>query len=482
MDDRAKNNEGRRAGRRRTLRLAAGIALILAVASAAGVVAIRRARPPEPRPKLNILVVSLCSLRYQEIPAFQPGATPVSPEMNKFIEQSSFVFDNLFNGMSWLGIFAFTRQMIPENFVPRVGYDLIGSNERGHLQRVPESRYGRNLANKLALMNYYEKDIAASTQTLKKLILSPHPRPFFVVAHYKYLHYPLIDRFNPDSQWYRYLTTAQRARVGEYLDHPSRFPNKLPLLLMLTYDAKVAAGNRLLTGKLGKLGKGPDSRLLGLVNNPELLARWRKDPDFNGDVAILNAVYRSNLHYIDSQLAGILNLYGDESLRKNTLVVLTGDHGEMHMERGQLTHSTTVYDEALKVPMAIRFPDSDGGEPRHITRQMDFLMFPEIFEKIMTGEVGADNFDAYVNAMKRDVFLARDCANRVRGLRYKNEYKYFVRVSDGRRFLFDLRKDPAELVNIADAEPAVAARMEELYWRHFRQFSDEDVYGCAKFD
>ena len=41
-------------------------------------------------------------------------------------------------------------------------------------------------------------------------------------------------------------------------------------------------------------------------------------------------------------------------LDRNTLIVLTGDHGEALGERGQFGHVNTLYDEVLRVPLVIR--------------------------------------------------------------------------------------------------------------------------------
>jgi choline-sulfatase len=48
---------------------------------------------------------------------------------------------------------------------------------------------------------------------------------------------------------------------------------------------------------------------------------------------------------------------------RDTLVIVTGDHGEAFGEHGEFSHSIFIYDTTLRVPLAMRGPGINAGEP-----------------------------------------------------------------------------------------------------------------------
>ena len=57
----------------------------------------------------------------------------------------------------------------------------------------------------------------------------------------------------------------------------------------------------------------------------------------------------------------------DLGLADSTLVVITGDHGEMLGEHGEVTHSYFIYQNALRVPLIFKVP---GRTERRIVESM----------------------------------------------------------------------------------------------------------------
>ncbi|MGE0527440.1 MAG: sulfatase [Bdellovibrionales bacterium] len=450
---------------------------------------------PPPR-KPNILVVSLCSLRYQALATYGYTDPELTPNINAFARRSQFIFDNAFNGLPWVGAFAAARAVIPENLFEMRGYRLLGDGEQGHVIRIPESLSWRQRQQRKALpggteseheletdpmssfdQNALEKNHSARLKHLRQILNTSRTEPFYLIAHLKYLHFPLIDRHNADSAWDKYLTPEERRKVTEYLDSPARFVDKLPFLLLLSHDPRVLAA----IGKIERRSQGADpKRLSGLLTSPIFLARWKESRGYEDDLHILKKIYHANLHYLDQTLGEILNLYGNKDLQENTIVIFAGDHGELHMERDQVTHATTIYDEALKVPLMIRFPQSDQPQPQlRISDQVDFFDLAGLLEGVIEGQVSAENLPQFLARKKRDVFLVRDCPNTWRGLRYRNKYKYMVEIGSGKRFLYDLQSDPGETENLVDKDEKTAADMERLYWDNYEEFSDQYTYSCA---
>jgi len=71
------------------------------------------------------------------------------------------------------------------------------------------------------------------------------------------------------------------------------------------------------------------------------------------------ALYDGEIRYTDDVLIGPLVARLKElGIYDNTLLIITSDHGEEFDEHGGWLHGRTVYDELIRVPLVIKFPDS----------------------------------------------------------------------------------------------------------------------------
>lgn len=66
--------------------------------------------------------------------------------------------------------------------------------------------------------------------------------------------------------------------------------------------------------------------------------------------------YDSVISYIDAQIGRLLDSLKALDLDKNTLIILTSDHGEMLGEHNIYFSHMLTYEENIKVPLIIRFP------------------------------------------------------------------------------------------------------------------------------
>jgi hypothetical protein len=262
--------------------------------------------------------------------------------------------------------------------------------------------------------------------------------------------------------------------VHEYVAHPEKYPAKAPFLLLLTDSPRILAW-RPDVKALAHVNNEYD--LTGLMSSPKLIKAWKQSPGYLKDLDVIAKIYRANLRYMDQLVAPYLDLFGDEDLKKNTIVIVIGDHGEMHMDHDDLTHSNSVYEKNVRVPMAIRFPGAKFH--RVVSDQIHFAAVAHLIEGLTAERLDQDTLPEFLKQNPSDVAIMRDCSNTVRGLRYKNDYKYFVQISDGSRHLFDLKRDPAETKNIAAQNPELTDKMELLYWRNFEQLNDIDSLNCT---
>jgi arylsulfatase len=73
-------------------------------------------------------------------------------------------------------------------------------------------------------------------------------------------------------------------------------------------------------------------------------------------------LYDGELLYVDTEIGRILAALDARGLLENTLVVVLSDHGEALLERDEIGHGGSLYDELLRVPFIFRFPgDQHAG-------------------------------------------------------------------------------------------------------------------------
>jgi arylsulfatase A-like enzyme len=69
------------------------------------------------------------------------------------------------------------------------------------------------------------------------------------------------------------------------------------------------------------------------------------------------AAYDGGLAYVDDMIGQLIGDLDRRGLGRNTIVVITADHGESFGEHGIFGHQTSLYPEQIRVPLWIRWPD-----------------------------------------------------------------------------------------------------------------------------
>lgn len=70
--------------------------------------------------------------------------------------------------------------------------------------------------------------------------------------------------------------------------------------------------------------------------------------------------YDAELAYVDKQIDRLITNLRESGALQNTLIVIVGDHGESLGEHGELSHSMTLYDATLRVPLLVVSPNERG--------------------------------------------------------------------------------------------------------------------------
>lgn len=81
--------------------------------------------------------------------------------------------------------------------------------------------------------------------------------------------------------------------------------------------------------------------------------------------------YINATHHLDSQLGRVFEKLEEKKLLDNTIVIVTGDHGEEFMEKGRWGHNSTFSQEQIQVPLLIYIPGAGAGETDVMTSHHD---------------------------------------------------------------------------------------------------------------
>ena len=79
--------------------------------------------------------------------------------------------------------------------------------------------------------------------------------------------------------------------------------------------------------------------------------------------------YEDGVRYTDGWLRNFFGKMQKLGLLDNTLVVITGDHGEAFFEHGTLSHNATAYEEGIRVPLILSGPMLGDHKVVHGLRQ-----------------------------------------------------------------------------------------------------------------
>jgi choline-sulfatase len=188
---------------------------------------------------------------------------------------------------------------------------------------------------------------------------------------------------------------------------------------------------------------------------PEPFASEWKDHPYEGEVA-----------FADHGVGQILEKLRQLGLYDSTLVVITGDHGEMLGEHGELNHGFFIYEGALRVPLVVRVPGS-AGAGRQIDHPASLIdIVPTVLSQVgaeVPKEVQGVDLSPWIAGQGAGGGARPLYAETVTPTRYYGASSLLAVVADGWKYietsrpeLYDLRRDPAEAVNLIAREPARA--------------------------
>jgi len=93
--------------------------------------------------------------------------------------------------------------------------------------------------------------------------------------------------------------------------------------------------------------------------------------DIPANIKQIKNRYINASHHLDSQIARVFHYLEKTNKLDNTIVIITGDHGEEFLEKGRWGHNSTFSQEQIRVPLVIHHPEMKMKPVSAMTSHID---------------------------------------------------------------------------------------------------------------
>jgi arylsulfatase A-like enzyme len=192
------------------------------------------------------------------------------------------------------------------------------------------------------------------------------------------------------------------------------------------------------------------------------------------DVNHLRALYAGEVSFSDQQLGRLVDEVDRLGLRENTIVVMTGDHGEGLGNDGRWFHGSQLYYAEIHVPLIIRFPPAIPAN-RSIKAPVESIdIMPTILDllkiPVPAGVQGTSLLPWIAGSKQSDDAVAITMLDTYKQISLLNSQWHLIwNRRDNTSELYDYHADPLETDDQASQHPDVAA---QLLQRLHRGLSD----------
>ena len=208
-----------------------------------------------------------------------------------------------------------------------------------------------------------------------------------------------------------------------------------------------------------------------IVDNMDGKPEWvkRRTVDISPEeITVTRQQYCAATELIDDQIGKMLDALERRGMLNNTYIIYSSDHGEMLGDHGLYTKSV-AYEASLRVPLIIAGPGI--MRPRISDALIELIdLNPTICK--LAGVPALPNIDArsFAPVLWRGIAKHRtETVSALRNFRcIRTETHKLIENYNDITELYDLENDPAELYNIAEAEPEIVRTLKGRLGRRFR--------------
>jgi arylsulfatase A-like enzyme len=173
------------------------------------------------------------------------------------------------------------------------------------------------------------------------------------------------------------------------------------------------------------------------------------------------AAYDSEIRYLDEQLR---HLFEELGLARETLVLVTSDHGQEFREHGGVGHGFKLYPELTRVPLILQIP-GDNAPTGRVGGNVSIIDILHTLRVLLGAEPSAQDVGVAllhsgkpISTRQRELFAMRTTRHRDRIMRKRSvlhgTLELIITEPRGRVELYDLASDPGAHENLAKAYPS----------------------------
>lgn len=172
-------------------------------------------------------------------------------------------------------------------------------------------------------------------------------------------------------------------------------------------------------------------------------------------------LYDSCIHYADGEIGRLLRRIRELPDDRETVVIVTSDHGDEFLEHGSLYHTNLPIEQLIRVPLIIwRSGSNGGGRVQTLVRHVDVL--PTIAE-LLNVSPPEEAVGSSLVPLLEDASLPRNNFSIAEGdfsvsLNFEN-WKLMHVDSTGVYELYDLSSDPEALIEVSKEHPGQLGEM-----------------------
>lgn len=196
--------------------------------------------------------------------------------------------------------------------------------------------------------------------------------------------------------------------------------------------------------------------------------------------------YDGEVNFVDKELSRLYNHFKKVGLNKDSLWIITSDHGEGLGNHYFGRHGDAIYNEQIKVPFILHL-DSLKSKSKKISAKIDHVdILPTVLDLLSLNKSIPENAQGvslksclfvsscmdkkyiFSRTPEFDKYTAKSTLEK--GDKYSCstlKYKYIYETM-GNEYLFDLKLDPHELKNIASKKPNVVKKLKSKIYNNYK--------------
>jgi len=199
-------------------------------------------------------------------------------------------------------------------------------------------------------------------------------------------------------------------------------------------------------------------KLYDKKRDPEIISILKKYAQAKSNYT---ALYDSEINFVDSYVGELIQKF---ELDKNTLIIITADHGEEFLEHGKVGHGYNLYKETINVPLIIKLPNN--SRKKTVEKYVNLIDIMPTILHLLNINTPKQTLGESFHGMGRNYNFAELHANEtILKTIMTSEWKYIYDYYDNTEKLFNIKSDPFELNNLIDKKIKQANKLKEQLFK-----------------